>query len=59
LAEELKKSFGVDATLIEGGGGVFDVHVNGTQVWDKHDVGRFPEHEEVIEKIKAATRAPK
>jgi selT/selW/selH-like putative selenoprotein len=41
----------VDSKLIEGAGGVFDVHVNGTQVWSKHDVGRFPEHHEVLEKI--------
>ena len=39
--------------MIKGGGGVFDVHVDGTQVWDKHAVGRFPEHHEVIDKIKA------
>ena len=38
--------------MIEGAGGVFDVHVNGTQVWSKHDVGRFPEHHEVLDKIK-------
>ncbi len=38
--------------MIKGGGGVFDVHVDGTQVWNKHAVGRFPEHHEVIDKIK-------
>ena len=52
LAEAMKKDFGVDATLIEGRGGVFDVHVNGTQIWNKHDVGRFPEHNEVLDKMK-------
>ncbi len=45
--------------LIGGSGGVFDVHVNGTQVWSKHAVGRFPEHKEVLEKIKSVTgKAP-
>jgi selT/selW/selH-like putative selenoprotein len=39
--------------MIEGGGGVFDVHVDGTQVWNKHETGRFPEHAEVLDKIKA------
>jgi len=38
--------------MIEGSGGVFDVHVNGTQIWDKHDVGRFPEHNEILDKMK-------
>ena len=37
--------------MIEGSGGVFDVHVNGTQIWNKKDVGRFPEHQEILDKI--------
>lgn len=37
--------------MIEGAGGIFDVHVDGTQVWNKQDVGRFPEHDEIITKI--------
>jgi len=41
--------------LINGSGGVFDVHVDGTQVWNKHAVGRFPEHGEVLDKIKTLT----
>ena len=41
--------------MIEGSGGVFDVHVDGTQVWSKKDVGRFPEHPEVLDKIAALT----
>ena len=53
MADALKEKYNVDATLIEGKGGVFDVHVNGTQVWNKHDIGRFPEHAEVLEKIDA------
>jgi selT/selW/selH-like putative selenoprotein len=32
---------------------VFDVHVDGRQVWNKHEVGRFPEHDEVLDKIRA------
>ena len=40
--------------LIEGSGGVFDVHVDGKQVWSKHDIGRFPEHNEVLNKLRAA-----
>ena len=41
--------------MIEGSGGVFDVHVNGTQIWDKSEVGRFPEHEEILTKIRSMT----
>jgi len=34
---------------------VFDVHVDGTQVWSKGDTGRFPEHKEILSKIKGMT----
>jgi len=53
LAEAIKKEFAVDAEMIEGSGGVFDVHVDGTQIWNKKDVGRFPEHAEIIDKMRA------
>ena len=43
--------------MIEGSGGVFDVHVNGKQIWSKKDVGRFPEHEEILEIIESLTTA--
>jgi len=39
--------------MIEGAGGVFDVHVNGKPIWSKHDIGRFPEHKEILDQIKA------
>lgn len=52
MAEAIKSEFGVDSEMIEGAGGIFDVHVDGTEVWSKHDTGRFPEHDEVIAKIK-------
>jgi selenoprotein W-related protein len=55
LADEIKKAFKVTPELIEGSGGVFDVHVDGTQIWSKHDVGRFPEHNEVLDKIRATS----
>ncbi len=44
--------------MIEGSGGVFDVKVNGTQIWSKQDIGRFPEHEEIIDKIESLTAKP-
>ncbi|MHC4697873.1 MAG: SelT/SelW/SelH family protein [Planctomycetota bacterium] len=53
LAEAIKKEFDVETELIKGGGGVFDVHVNGTQVWSRDQTGRFPEHAEVLDKIAA------
>ena len=32
---------------------MFDVHVNGTQIWSKRDAGRFPEHKEILDKMDA------
>jgi selT/selW/selH-like putative selenoprotein len=55
LAASLKQQFGVDAELIRGKGGVFDVRVDGTLVFSKHEAGRFPapgEVERAIEELK-------
>ncbi len=51
MAEAIDDEFGIKAELIEGRGGVFDVCVDGTQVWCKKDEGRFPEHDELLDKI--------
>ncbi|RJP37178.1 MAG: SelT/SelW/SelH family protein [Phycisphaerales bacterium] len=51
MADAIRKRFGVESALIEGSGGVFDVHVDGAQVWSKHEKDRFPEHHEVLEAI--------
>lgn len=57
MAEAIDDEFGVAVDMIAGRGGVFDVHVDGTRIWCKHDVGRFPEHNEVLDKItKLATK---
>jgi selT/selW/selH-like putative selenoprotein len=55
----LKESFGVDAELIGGKDGVFDVHVDGKLIFSKHELGRFPEPGEVeakIERLKGGKR---
>lgn len=39
--------------LIQGDGGIFDVVADGQQVFSKHQAGRFPENDEVIEAIRA------
>jgi selT/selW/selH-like putative selenoprotein len=43
----------VAAELIRGGGGIFDVVVDGRMVFSKHNTGRFPEPSEVISAIKS------
>lgn len=44
----------VEVTLIESGGGVFEVKKDGTLIYSKKKTGRFPEHDEVLEAIRAA-----
>jgi len=34
--------------LIKGRGGVFDVVVDGRRIFSKHEVGRFPEEQEIL-----------
>jgi len=49
----LKEAFDVDAELIEGGGGVFDVVVDGQLVFSKKSMDRFPEPGEVVAKLRS------
>lgn len=44
----MREAFGVDAELIQGSGGIFDVIVDGKKVYSKHSTGRFPEPGEVV-----------
>ncbi|HAA62781.1 MAG TPA: hypothetical protein DCE39_17790 [Planctomycetaceae bacterium] len=48
MAAAIKDHCGVDSTLIEGSGGIFDVVVDGKMIFSKHDVDRFPEHDEIL-----------
>lgn len=52
MAAELKQAFGVEAELVRGSGGIFDVVVDGKKVFDKHKAGRFPEPGEVVKALK-------
>lgn len=52
MAAEIKKQTGVEPELIAGGGGIFDVKVDGKLIYSKHETGRFPEHDEVIRGLK-------
>ena len=37
--------------MIKGGGGIFDVIVNGEKIFSKHAVNRFPEHDEILSRL--------
>jgi selT/selW/selH-like putative selenoprotein len=42
LAAELKNEFGIEVRLIRGGGGIYDVTVDGEVIFSKFRAGRFP-----------------
>jgi len=42
----------VEANLIKSGGGVFEVVADGNLIFSKKKEHRFPEHEEILEKLK-------
>ena len=54
----MKKRFGVEADLIKGKDGIFDVRVDGTLVFSKHQLHRFPEPDEVERAIEALRSKP-
>lgn len=51
MAARFKDSFGVEAALIAGGGGIFDVHVDGKLVYSKHETGEFPDEGALIDAV--------
>ena len=53
MAAEIKRQRGVDATLVRGGGGEFEVTVDGKLVFSKKQERRFPEAEEILSQIPA------
>ena len=48
LAARIKEATGHEAELIRGDGGIFDVARDGTMLFSKHEVGRFPEEDEIL-----------
>jgi predicted Rdx family selenoprotein len=59
LAADLQRQFGVNPQLVEGKGGIFDVHADGKLIFSKHTVGRFPEDGEVSVLIRSMDRTTK
>ena len=58
MAAELRDALGIEADLVAGAGGTFDVTVDGKLIFSKAQTGRFPEPGEVaglVRKLKGAT----
>ncbi|MCH7664396.1 MAG: Rdx family protein [Acidobacteria bacterium] len=47
MADEIEKNFGETAELIKGRDGVFEVALDGKNLYSKKSTGRFPEPGEV------------
>jgi len=57
LADQLKEQFGAEVTFEKGRGGVFDVRLDGTLLFSKHELDRFPEPGEVQALIRESTES--
>ena len=53
MAAEIKKVRGIDATLVPGSGGEFEIKVDGQLIWSKKAEGRFPDFGEVLSQLPA------
>ena len=54
MAASIKDETGVESELICGGGGIFDVVVDGEMIFSKHEADRFPEPDEILSKLRNA-----
>jgi len=52
LAAAIEAATGVEAELVRGGGGIFDVTVDGERIFSKQSAGRFPEPDEILERLR-------
>lgn len=43
----------MEAELIKGSGGIFDVKVDGSLIYSKDETGRFPNDKEVLEELQS------
>ncbi|PCJ14650.1 MAG: hypothetical protein COB10_03350 [Planctomycetota bacterium] len=48
MAADINDKYGISARLIESGGGVFEVCVDGDLIFSKKELDRFPEHSEIF-----------
>ena len=53
MAAEIREAKGVEPKLVRGGGGVFEISVNGKLIFSKKAERRFPETSEILDKIPA------
>lgn len=52
MAAKIREVFGVEPQLVKGDNGVFDVVVDGRLIFSKHEAGRFPREQEVLDALR-------
>jgi selT/selW/selH-like putative selenoprotein len=52
LAAAIKQATGVEAKLVKGDNGVFDVRVDGRLIFSKKKEGRYPTNEEIVAQLR-------
>ena len=53
----IKDRYGITASLREGAGGIFEVFIDKKVAYSNQETYRFPENEEIFERIEAAKKA--
>ena len=51
MAAKIKAEHGFTPELVAGSGGIFNVEMDDTLIFSKHDLGRFPEDSEILDKL--------
>ena len=51
MAAKIKEKSGVQAELVPGGSGIFDVEVDGKLIFSKHEEEHFPEDAEILNQL--------
>ena len=54
MAADIETEYGIVPALVAGGGGIFEVHVDGDLVFTNNRVGGVPPSETVIEALRDA-----
>jgi selT/selW/selH-like putative selenoprotein len=57
LQAAIKDKYGITASLREGAGGIFEVFIDDKVVYSNQETYRFPENQEIFDKIEAARKA--
>lgn len=52
MAAEISHEFGIEAALVKGATGVFDVAVDGKVIFSRHRTGRFPRAGEIVQALR-------